>query len=104
MFYFDELPYDLKEYINELVMKLYKDEHKRKMQNVFKEHECMWYWVIYGSCINSIHGMYEPIHILHHELKSNPMINYLKLVKFLPYVSPSKLVSIKTHPYYICNS
>jgi hypothetical protein len=104
MFPFNHLPYELQDYINALVLKLIKDEHKERMQNVFKEHECLWHWVIYGACINSIHGMYEPIHILHHRLKSNPMINYLKILNYLPYVKPSMIILIKKHPYYICNS
>ena len=100
MFYFNKLPLDLQYYINDIVLDLFKKDHVFKMNDVFKELECMWYWVLYGSCVNSRFGMYEPIYILQYEANSNPMINYLKKSHCLPYISPSQLYDIKNHPYY----
>jgi hypothetical protein len=103
MFYFNKLPLELQYYINDIVLDLFKKDHQNNMNPLFKELECMWYWVLYGSCINSRFGMHEPIYIYQHQLKSNPMINYLKISNCLPYINPSNIIMIKKHPYYKLN-
>ena len=96
--YLDILPYDIKEYIDELVLKLYLEEHKIKFIPVLKEFDCMWLFVLWGS---SMFYNYQPINIKNYEIGSNKVVNYLKEIGRLKYIKPSIMRYIHKHSFFV---
>jgi len=103
MFPFYLLPYDIQDYIDDMVSALYINEQRRRHYTMLKEIECMWFWVLWGSNIYNM-CTYEPIYILHHELHSNRVINYVRSSNLLSYITPSKIEFIKKDLFYIIDN
>ena len=101
MFNFYLLPIDIQYHINNLILKLHQLESKQQFNNVLKEIECLWYWVLYGSSL--LYKTYENIHILKYKPNSDIIIKFVKLSNNLPYIKPSKIEFVKNDINYIIN-
>jgi len=101
MNYLDILPFDILDYINTILIKLYQEDHKKKFNNVICELNDYWFWVLWNADIYiTCNNCYNIIPMGERKTK---MLRYLHAQETLKFMKPSGIIYInklKKRLYY----